>query len=199
MVLTCDRKTIWQDLKILKEEFHCPWEYDRSRHGYYLKDIHWDFAYPAYLSESQMMAMLVGRRISENIFPEPLKSDICSAVDYLLNVANPDLQKCSFVSQMKFFSAKTGNVDPAIFEPVYQAWRDHFLLHIVYRDYQGTPLCVTLNLMRFFSVITIGISTRAHMMQMIHEILWFIEFKRLRLSGKRLNRIRKFTTISALP
>ena len=35
MVLTCDRKTIWQDLKILKEEFHCPWEYDRSRHGYY--------------------------------------------------------------------------------------------------------------------------------------------------------------------
>lgn len=24
MVLTCDRKTIWQDLKILKEEFHCP-------------------------------------------------------------------------------------------------------------------------------------------------------------------------------
>ncbi len=137
MVLTCDRKTIWQDLKILKEEFHCPWEYDRSRHGYYLKDIHWDFAYPAYLSESQMMAMLVGRRISENIFPEPLKSDICSAVDYLLNVANPDLQKCSFVSQMKFFSARTGNVDPAIFEPVYQAWRDHFLLHIVYRDYQG--------------------------------------------------------------
>ena len=108
MVLTCDRKTIWQDLKILKEEFHCPWEYDRSRHGYYLKDIHWDFAYPAYLSESQMMAMLVGRRISENIFPEPLKSDICSAVDYLLNVANPDLQKCSFVSQMKFFSARTG-------------------------------------------------------------------------------------------
>lgn len=124
-------------MKILKEEFHCPWEYDRSRHGYYLKDIHWDFAYPAYLSESQMMAMLVGRRISENIFPEPLKSDICSAVDYLLNVANPDLQKCSFVSQMKFFSAKTGNVDPAIFKPVYQAWRDHFLLHIVYRDYQG--------------------------------------------------------------
>lgn len=137
MVLTCDRKTIWQDLKILKEDFHCPWEYDRSRHGYFLRDSRWDFAYPACLSETQMMAMLVGRRISENIFPEPLKSDICSAVDYLLNVANPDLKKCSFVSQMKFFSAKTGSVEPTVFEPVYQAWRDHLLLHISYRDYQG--------------------------------------------------------------
>ena len=110
MILTCDRKTIWHDMKILKEEFNCPWEYDRRRHGYYLTDKHWDFAYPAYLSETQMMAMLVGRRISENIFPEPLKSDICNAVDYLLNVANPDLLKCSFVAQMKLFllSAKRG-------------------------------------------------------------------------------------------
>ena len=31
MVLTCDRKTIWQDLKILKEEFHCPWELSAER------------------------------------------------------------------------------------------------------------------------------------------------------------------------
>ena len=62
-----------------------------------------------------------------------------------------------------------------------------------------TPRGETLNLMRFFSVITTGISTRAHVMQKNHEILWSIEFKRLRLSGKRLNRIRKFTTISALP
>ena len=137
MILTCDRKTIWHDMKILKEEFNCPWDYDRSRHGYYLTDKHWDFAYPAYLSETQMMAMLVGRRISENIFPEPLKSDICNAVDYLLNVANPDLLKCSFVAQMKLFSAQTGEVNAEIFDQVYQAWRDHVCLQIIYRDYKG--------------------------------------------------------------
>ena len=137
MILTCDRKTIWHDMKILKEEFNCPWEYDRRRHGYYLTDKHWDFAYPAYLSETQMMAMLVGRRISENIFPEPLKSDICNAVDYLLNVANPDLLKCSFVAQMKFFSAQTGKVNTKVFDQVYGAWRNHKNLHITYRDYKG--------------------------------------------------------------
>ena len=137
MILTCDRKTVWQDMKILKEEFNCPWKYDRSRHGYYLTDPHWDFAYPAYLSETQMMALLMGRRISENIFPEPLKGDICNAVDYLLNVANPELLKCSFVSQMKLFSAQTGKVDEGIFDCVYRAWRDHVCLRITYRDYQG--------------------------------------------------------------
>ena len=137
MILTCDRKTIWRDMKILKEEFNCPWKYDRSRHGFYLTDPHWDFAYPAYLSETQMMALLMGRRISENIFPEPLKGEICNAVDYLLNVANPDLAKCSFVSQMKLFSAQTGKVNEEIFDRVYRTWRDHICLKIIYRDYQG--------------------------------------------------------------
>lgn len=171
MVLTCDRKTIWQDLKILKEEFHCPWEYDRSRHGYYLKDIHWDFAYPAYLSESQMMAMLVGRRISENIFPEPLKSDICSAVDYLLNVANPDLQKCSFVSQMKFFSPGQAMLILRFLNQFTRHGGIIFFCILYIAIIKETPRCETLNLMRFFSVITTGISTRAHVMQMNHEIL----------------------------
>ena len=137
MILTCDRKTIWRDMKVLKEEFNCPWEYDSSRWGFYLTDPHWDFAYPADLSETQMMALLMGRRISENIFPEPLKGEICHAVDYLLNVANPDLVKCSFVSQMKLFSAQTGKVDEEIFDCVYRAWRDHVCLKITYRDYQG--------------------------------------------------------------
>ncbi len=137
LILTCDRKTIWKDLKILKDEFHCPWEYDRSRHGYYLTNPHWDFAYPAYLSETQMMAMLMGRRISEDIFPEPLKSEITDAVDYLLNVANPDLLKCSFVSQMKLFSAQTGEVNAHVFDSVYRAWRDHQTIEIEYRDYHG--------------------------------------------------------------
>jgi predicted DNA-binding transcriptional regulator YafY len=84
-----------------------------------------------------MMALLMGRRISENIFPEPLRGEICRAVDYLLNVANPDLVKCSFVSQMKLFSAQTGKVDEGIFDCVYRAWRDHVCLKITYRDYQG--------------------------------------------------------------
>ena len=137
MVLSCDRKTIWRDMKVLKEEFNCPWEYDRRRHGFFLTDPHWDFAYPAYLSETQMMALLVGRRISENIFPEPLKGEICNAVDYLLNVANPDLLKCSFVSQMTLFSAQTGKVDERIFDCVYRAWRDHVCMKITYQDYQG--------------------------------------------------------------
>ncbi len=137
LILTCDRKTVWKDLKILKDEFNCPWEYDRRRHGYYLTDPHWDFAYPAYLSETQMMAMLMGRRISEEIFPEPLRSEITDAVDYLLNVANPDLVKCSFVSQMKLFSAQIGEIDSEIFDCVYRAWRDHQILHIEYRDYHG--------------------------------------------------------------
>ena len=45
-------RTVFRDVQILKEEFHCPLAYDRRNKGYYLKHHGWDFNCPADLSES---------------------------------------------------------------------------------------------------------------------------------------------------
>ena len=71
---------------------------------------------------------------AENVFPEPLRSNILNTVDYLLNVGNPEMASASFVKQMHFISAKTGKVDKDIFSTVFLAWRNHRMLSILYKN-----------------------------------------------------------------
>ena len=82
--IDCGKKTILRDMKVLEEEFNCPLAYDRARNGYYLKHHGWDFIAPALLDENEMLASVIGARISESIFPPPIKNRIREAVDYLL-------------------------------------------------------------------------------------------------------------------
>lgn len=132
--LSVGRHTILRDIKLLAETYKCPIRFNVEQQGYELTDPFWDFVYPVYLTETEMMAMQIGRRICENAFPEPLRGSILKTVDFLLNVANPDLLSCSFVKQMHFISAKTGAVDENVFTEVYHAWRGNLLLRILYKD-----------------------------------------------------------------
>ena len=72
--IDCGRKTVLRDMKALKEEFGCPLGFDRNANGYYLKHHGWDFIVPALLDENEMLAAVIGARISEAIFPPPLKN-----------------------------------------------------------------------------------------------------------------------------
>lgn len=87
--IDCGKKTILRDMKVLEEEFHCPLAFDRARNGYYLRHHGWDFIAPALLDENEMLAAVIGARISEEIFPAPLKNRIRNAVDYLLKTTIP--------------------------------------------------------------------------------------------------------------
>ena len=77
-------RTVYRDVDSLKNDFHCPIAYDRISKGYYLTDHSWEFNCPAQLSESAMLALVLGERIAEEVFPEPLRSRIGSAVDEIL-------------------------------------------------------------------------------------------------------------------
>ena len=83
-------RTVFRDVQILKEEFHCPLAYDRRNKGYYLKHHGWDFNCPADLSESALLALIIGAKIAEDVIPEPLKGRIKIAVDEILKGNNPD-------------------------------------------------------------------------------------------------------------
>ena len=142
--LRCSEKTAKRDIKLLKEEFHCPLAYDRTNNGYYLTDKDWDFFYPAILDETEMLAMFLGLRLAEQIMPDPLKSEIRRAVEYLLSTNNPELRDRSFVRQLSLHSAQSTGVKPEIFMPVFKAWQKHHLLKIVYhaRDREPTERVV---------------------------------------------------------
>lgn len=132
--LRCSEKTAKRDIKLLKEEFHCPLAFDRANNGYYLTDRDWNFFYPAILDETEMLAMFLGLRLAEQIIPDPLKSEIQGAVEYLLSTNNPELRDRSFVRQLSLHSMHAAAIKPEIFMPTFQAWQKHRLLKIVYRD-----------------------------------------------------------------
>ena len=143
--LEASRYTVMRDIKLLKQTYRCPIEFNVAQQGYELTDPAWDFVYPVTLNETEMMAMQIGRRVCENVFPEPLRSNILNTVDYLLNVGNPEMASASFVKQMHFISAKTGKVDKDIFSTVFLAWRNHrmrkkrlsFMIHRIQRAELG--------------------------------------------------------------
>ena len=130
-------RTVYRDIDSLKNDFHCPIEYDRAAKGYYLTDHTWEFNCPAQLSESALFALVLGARIAEDVFPEPIKSRIGSAVDEILKGNNPDFLDTTLVHSLKVFAESGAVNDSSVFPVVFEAWQKHRLLRIVYDDMKG--------------------------------------------------------------
>ncbi len=60
--LECEERTIRRDIKVLKDDYHAPIEFDRKRKGFYLTDPTWQFAPPA-TQEKQSVKALVDAKI----------------------------------------------------------------------------------------------------------------------------------------
>lgn len=135
--IDCGRKTVLRDMKALKEEFGCPLGFDRNANGYYLKHHGWDFIVPALLDENEMLAAVIGARISEAIFPPPLKNKIRNAVDYLLQNNNPDFLDTARLDSLKILSGLYINLDKDIFMTIFNGWQMLRCIRISYADYTG--------------------------------------------------------------
>ena len=135
--IDCGKKTILRDMKVLEHEFGCPLAFDRARNGYYLKHHGWDFIAPALLDENEMLAAVIGARIAEEIFPAPLKNKIRNAVDYLLQNNNPDFLDTANMESLSILSGLYANMDPDIFQTLFQGWQTNNRVRIAYADWQG--------------------------------------------------------------
>ena len=134
--IDCGRKTILRDMKVLEHEFGCPLGFDRARNGYYLKHHGWDFIAPTLLDENEMLAAVIGARIAEEIFPAPLKNKIRNAVDYLLQNNNPDFLDTANIDSLSILSGLYANIDPEIFQTIFQGWQNSRCVKITYADWQ---------------------------------------------------------------
>ncbi len=130
-------RTVYRDIDSLKNDFHCPIAYDRANKGYYLTNHDWEFNCPAQLSESAMLALILGARIAEDIFPDPLRSRIASAVDEILKGNNPDFLETTLIHSLKVFAESGAVKESAVFPVVFEAWQKHRQIRIFYDDMKG--------------------------------------------------------------
>jgi predicted DNA-binding transcriptional regulator YafY len=130
----CCRKTILRDIKFLIEEHGAPIKFDRRNNKYYLTHKGWNFDCPQLLDESEMLAAVLGARLAEEIFPEPLRSDIRNAVDTQLTNNNPDFLDSTQISALIVVPRLKIDINPDIFMTMFQAWQNHEAVDIVYES-----------------------------------------------------------------
>lgn len=122
--IACSYKTIQRDIKLLKEYFKAPIEYDTEKTGYYLVHHGWNFNVPLF-TEEDLMASVFGAKIAEDIIPEPLKSKIRDAVDLQLTVNNPDFLDTATISTFVAASGVKVKIDSNVFARIFQCWMYH--------------------------------------------------------------------------
>lgn len=130
-------RTVYRDIDALRNEFGCPIKFDRRTNSYYLADRTWDFNCPANLSESAMLALIIGGRIAEDVFPDPVCGRISRAVDEILKSNSPEFLEKTLVSSLKVFAEGGISENPGVFSTVFEAWQTHRRLHILYDDQHG--------------------------------------------------------------
>ena len=135
--VACTPKTIARDIQILKDDFGAPIQFNASRNGYYLTRHNWNFSCPQLFEETVMLSAVLGARVAEHIFPEPLRHDVRSAVDYLLTNNNPDALNQIQVDSLVVIPSNRIKVNANVFMPLFWAWENHEICHIEYLDSRG--------------------------------------------------------------
>ena len=135
--VACTPKTIFRDIQMLKNDFEAPIQFDSSRNGYYLTRRDWSFSAPQIYEDSEMLAAVIGARISEHIFPSPMREHIRNTVDQLLTYHNPEFLNQTHMDSLVIIPSNRSRVEPEIFSKLFTAWQKHLVCHISYKDSKG--------------------------------------------------------------
>lgn len=135
--LSCTTKTIFRDIQLLKDDFSAPIDFDKSRNGYYLTRRDWNFSCPQIYDDSEMLAAVLGARVAEHIFPEPMQKRIRAAVDYLLAHNNPDFLDTAQMDSLVVIPSNRTKIDADVFMPLFYAWQSQELCRIDYVSSKG--------------------------------------------------------------
>ena len=130
-------RTVYRDIDSLRNDFGCPVKYDRINKTYYLDDRNWEFNCPAQLSESAMLALVIGGRIAEEVFPDPVRGRISRAVDEILKGNSPEFLETTLIRSLKVFAGGGAVETSPVFSVVFEAWQKHRRLRILYDDQKG--------------------------------------------------------------
>ncbi|MDD3155853.1 MAG: WYL domain-containing protein [Victivallaceae bacterium] len=129
-------RTIMRDIETLQNDFHAPIAYDASHRGYYLKNRYWDLNAPV-LDDDILSMTLLGTRLATDILPEPVRTDVNSAVEKSLANNNSEFFDDTMIESLLCATGIKAAVDPVIFKKVFDGWRLHQVLALTYKKPNG--------------------------------------------------------------
>lgn len=135
--LGCGNRTIQRDIKILQKEYHAPIEYSKSEAAYILYDREWSFPVPALLNSDELLAVMIGGKLSQDIFPACISSRVNRAVGEILRCNESEYITTELVDSLKILPDAVTVVPDEIFEAAFEAWRSRSVLRINYMGKDG--------------------------------------------------------------
>lgn len=126
-------KTVQRDIQAMQLDLDAPIDYDPATHGYRLTNPKWTFP-TGQLEDDSLFASLVAHHLSAPLLPPTLQEPLTEAERVLLAAGDADDIGEELLRSV--ILATSGNIlpDKHIFENVLDAWRDHRLLEIGYRN-----------------------------------------------------------------
>ena len=137
MYLGCVERTVQRNIKILKDDYHAPIEYDMHKAAYRLLDPTWTFQIPALLSPEQILAVVIGGKICRDIFPSEISSRVSSAVNEIVRYNESNDLAADLLNSLKVLTDDKAAVSNEVFLMVFEAWRTRHMLTITYSDANG--------------------------------------------------------------
>lgn len=128
------RKTVQRDIQFLRYSLKAPIEYDYDRKGYYYTEPFWSL--PAiYLSEAELLQLLVTQRMAEQYKGTPLTRTLETLFQKIHSVLvdkvkiDPGFVKTRF----SFYGHPTRPISEEIWLPIVKALRDNRAIRFLYK------------------------------------------------------------------
>ena len=138
--LGCGNRTIQRDIKILQKEYGAPIEYSRKEAAYILNDKEWSFQVPALLNPDELLAVMIGGKLAQDIFPASISSKVKRALGEILRYNKSKYITSELMDSLKILPDAVAVVPDEIFEFAFKAWSSRSILRINYTEKDGTHL-----------------------------------------------------------
>ncbi len=132
----CSPRTVMRDIQDLQLAYGAPIDYDEANKGYYLRDRSWEFKCPVFEEDFVSMTML-GTRLASDIVPEPLRTDIDTAISQTLATSSSEFFDTAMIDSILCASGVKAHINAAVFKTLFDAWRLKRAVALKYRDPQG--------------------------------------------------------------
>lgn len=127
-------KTFSRDIADLRDEYGAPIHYDSCRKGFFLSDPEW-YNEDMMVEPFEMKAALLGEKVAQRLFPEPMRGEIEKAVSSLLMKNESGMADGVDMDSLQILCPKgLPQISPDIFLTAYNAWEQRKRLDLVYRS-----------------------------------------------------------------
>lgn len=133
--ITCASRTLRRDIEILKKEYNCPMDYDRSDHCYTLYNKAWNFTVPTVMNDSELLAVVIGGKFSKDILPPSISRSVEDAVDEVIRSnSTGSFLSSGRIASLRILTNAGDDVSDEVFGVVFDAWRTCRRLLVDYRN-----------------------------------------------------------------